>query len=235
MCNLHPIDLSYINASWLPVSHISINYARLEAARANYPNNEFIAAFYGDGQIAHFTYYTAAHFTCYIAGDWEKCIHLDLTHRRKRGRLGQISSNSPEYGWMGVSYNSSKGEVEDENPWSEGIPGRPIEFHQWVEESIVDIVWFGIDHQVVGLGKAVQEVLTREIWNFLHTHRSRILSQIHRLVYPNSASIEIMAVTERANLDEELRANFEKFLKPGVNISPKRAELLKFITFEFGE
>ena len=162
LSHFQPIDLSYINASWLPVSHIPINYARLEAARANYPNNEFIAAFYEDGQIAHFTYY--------IDGNWRECIHLDLTHRRKRGLLGQISSKSPEYGWMGVSYNSSKGEVEDENPWSEGISGRPIEFHQWVEQSIVDIVWFGIDHQVVGLGKAVQEVVTREIWNFLHTH-----------------------------------------------------------------
>ncbi|MBM0745690.1 hypothetical protein JOY44_30200 (plasmid) [Phormidium sp. CLA17] len=222
MSHLRPIDLSYINASWLPVSHIPINYARLEAARANYPNNEFIAAFYGDGQIAHFTYY--------IDGNWKECIHLDLTHRRKTGRIGRIDSSSSKYGWMGVGY-SHKGEVEDENPWSDGIPGDPKDFHQWVEESIVDIVWFGIDHQVVGLGKAAQEVVTRDIWNFLHTH----ISRINRLVYPSSASIEIMAVMARANLDEELRANFEKFGKLEVNISPKRAELLEFITFGFGE
>lgn len=227
MCNLHPIDLSYINASWLPVSHIPINYARLEAARANYPNNQFIAAFYGDGQIAHFTYY--------IDGNWRECIHLDLTHRRKTGWLGRISSNSPEYGWMGVSYNSSKSEVEDVNPWSEGIPGDPIDFHQWVEESIADIVWVGIDHQVVGLGKAPQEVVTRTIGNFLYTHSSRS----DRLKgYPTSALFKEMememAAGDRVAI-EELRISIEEFKELKVNISRKRAELLEFITFGFGE
>lgn len=186
-------DLSHINQDLLPIDYRTLDLllarflsimaidvdregcenspfkdkALREAAYSEFRSSRFtgfVAAFYEDGQLALFTYF--------INGRSDSCPQLRLAHGRYMGRYGRSMYHT--------IYNY--GLVEDDNPWSDGIPPQPMNFQDWLEEAIASIAIFGLEDQLVETDKAAQELVAdlgirnQDFFKHIHTKSSDYIS-----------------------------------------------------------